>query len=230
MGVEIREHTEGRQTEGQQEYRRRGIGPWVRRNPWLLVRLFIVLVFSFGVSLIADQFSYGLEGKPVTLTAEQINSGNLPEGVEVGDYVRIRGTPDVGEDLTLEKLGTPESGIGISSRYSVSYFYFRLEETGDNLLIQTAQDLPGDSLRDLENMGERVWDGRLARVGTVIFHDTTQHGLKRADLSRDESIPVIETGDTPQQYRQIFPAYSAVIVVWLASLGWILWKRNKPFL
>jgi hypothetical protein len=28
----------------------RGLGAWIRRNPWLLVRLFIVMVFTFGAS------------------------------------------------------------------------------------------------------------------------------------------------------------------------------------
>jgi hypothetical protein len=64
----------------------------------------------------------------------------------------------------------------------------------------------------------------------VIFYDTTQQGLKRAGLPSDKSIPVINTGETPQYLRQIFPAYSAIIALWLLSVAWLVWKRNKPFL
>jgi hypothetical protein len=207
-----------------EHYEERGLGPWIRRNRWLLVRLFIVMVFTFGASTTAANFSYGLEGDPVTLTAEQLKRGELPPGTELGDYVEIRGTPDVGEDLG--RIGTPESEIAISSRYSASYFYFRLEETGDDLLIQTAQGLP----EGLKSAEERAWRGKLETVGTVIFHDTTQEGLKHAGLPHDENIPVVSTGDTPEYYRQIFPAYSAIIGLWLASLAWLAWKKNKPFL
>ena len=207
-----------------EHYEERGLGAWVRRNPWLLTRLFMVMVFTFGASTTAANFSYGLEGEPVTLSVEQLVRGELPPGTELGDYVEVRGTPDVGEDL--ERIGTPESEIAVSSRYSTSYFYFRLEETGDNLLVQTAQGLP----EGLENAEERTWRGKLETVGTVIFHDTTQEGLKHAGLPRDENIPVISTGDTPEYYRQIFPAYSAIIGLWLASLAWLVWKKNKPFL
>jgi hypothetical protein len=126
----------------------------------------------------------------------------------------------------LERVGSPASEIAVSSRYSASYFYFRLEETGNSLLIQTAQGLPDG----LENAGERTWRGKLETVGTVIFHDTTQEGLERAGLPHDENIPVITTGDTPEYYRQIFPAYSAIIGLWLASIAWLIWKKNKPFL
>lgn len=206
-----------------EEFEPPGLGRWIKRNVWLLVRLFMVLVFTFGTSLIADQFSYGLQGDPVELTVEQINNGQIPANVEVGDFVRVTGTPDVGENLTPENVGTPESEIGISSRYSVAYFYFRLEETGDNLLIQTAQGLP-----DFDGE-EAVWEGKLSDVGTVIFYSTTQEGLERADLPTAENITVIETGDTPEAYRALFPAYSSVIVVWLVSLFWLVWKRNKPF-
>jgi hypothetical protein len=201
-----------------------GLGAWVRRNPWLLTRLFIVMVFTFGASTTAANFSYGLEGEPTPLSVAQIQRGELPPGTELGNYVEVRGTPDVGEDL--ERVGTPESEIAVSSRYSASYFYFRLEETGDSLLIQTAQGLP----EGLENAEERVWRGKLDTVGTVIFHDTTQEGLEHAGLPRDEDIPVVTTGDTPEYYRRIFPAYSAIIGLWLASLAWLAWKKNKPFL
>ena len=201
-----------------------GLGAWIRRNPWLLMRLFIVMVFTFGASTTAANFSYGLEGEPIVLSVEQINRGQLPPGTEIGDYVEIRGTPQIPDDLKLEQLGNPESKIAISSRYSTTYFYFELGETGDNLLLQTVESLP-----DPET-GERVWRGKLSNVGTVIFHDTTQEGLRRAGLPRDENIPVVETGDTPEYYRKIFPAYSAIIGLWLASVVWLVWKKNKPFL
>ena len=64
----------------------------------------------------------------------------------------------------------------------------------------------------------------------MIFHDTTQEGSRRAGLPRDESIPVVNTGETPEYLRQIFPAYSAIIGLWLLSIAWLAWKRNKPFL
>ena len=107
----------------------------------------------------------------------------------------------------------PESEIAVVGRYSTNYFYFRLDETGDNLLIQTTQGVP----RDIQSPGERVWRGKLETVGTVIFRSTTQQGLKNAGLPRDESIPVINTGETPEYLRKIFPAYSAIIVLWLLS-------------
>jgi hypothetical protein len=201
-----------------------GLGTWIRRNPWLLMRLFIVMVFTFGASTTAANFSYGLEGEPTILSVEQLKRGELPASTELGDYVEVRGTPDVGENL--ERIGTPESEIAVSSRYSASYFYFRLKETGDDLLIQTAQGLP----QGLESAEKRAWRGKLETVGTVIFHDTTQEGLERAGLPRDENIPVVTTGDTPEYYRRIFPAYSAIIGLWLASLAWLIWKKNKPFL
>ncbi len=211
----------GREEERHEE---RGLGPWISRNPWLLLRLFMVLVFTFGASTTAANFSYGLEGEPTRLSVEQINTGRLPPGTGLGDYVEVRGTADVGEDL--RRVGTAESGIAVSSRYSTSYFYFPLQETGDNLLVQSAQGLP----QGLENPEERVWRGKLATVGTVIFHDTTQEALGRAGLPRGESIPVVETGDTPEYYRQIFPAYSAIIAIWLVSVAWLIWRKNKPFL
>jgi hypothetical protein len=205
-------------------YEERGLGAWIRRNPWLLTRLFIVVVFTFGASTTAANFSYGLEGEPTILGVEQLERGELPAGTDLGDYVEVRGTPDVGENL--ERVGTPASEIAVSSRYSTNYFYFRLQETGDDLLIQTAQGLP----EGLESAEERAWRGKLETVGTVIFHDTTQEGLKRAGLPHDENIPVVTTGDTPEYYRRIFPAYSAIIGLWLASVAWLVWKKNKPFL
>jgi len=207
-----------------EELRERGLGPWIRRNPSLLLRLFIVLVFSFAASTVASNFSYGLEGAPTVLSIEQLNSGKLPAGTEIGDYVEVRGTADVGENL--DRVGLEDSEIAISSRYSTSYYYFRLQETQDNLLIQTTETLP----QDLRNPTEQIWDGKLETVGTVIFHDTTQQGLRRAGLPTDESIPVINTGETPQYLRQIFPAYSAIVGLWLLSVAWLLWKRNRPFL
>ena len=204
-------------------YREQGLGPWIQRNSWLLVRLFMVMVFTFGASLIASNFSYGLEGNPVKLSVEQINAGKLPAGVGLGDYVQITGTPSFGPDTS--RVGVPESGIGVSARYSTSYFYFKLKDTNNNLLIQTAQTPP-----DVSKTGARVWKGKLETVKTVIFYNTTQDGLKAAGLPHKQSIPVIETGDTPQYYRQIFPAYAAVIGIWLLSIVWLLWKRNKPFL
>ena len=64
----------------------------------------------------------------------------------------------------------------------------------------------------------------------MIFHDTTQTALRNAGLPHDENIPVVTTGDTPEYYRQIFPAYSAIIGLWIVFTAWLLWKRNKPFL
>ena len=196
----------------------RGLGTWVVRNRWLLVRLFIVMVFTFGASTTAANFSYGLEGEPVVLSTEQLNEGELPPGLQLGDYVEVTGTPDFGPDPERPR-------IGVSSRYEASYFYFGLEETGDNLLIQTAQTPP-----DVSKTDEQVFRGKISTVGTVIFHDTTQRGLEVASLPNDESIPVIETGDTPEYYRQIFPAYSSIIGLWLLSVGWLVWKKNKPIL
>ena len=202
----------------------RGLGPWIRRNPWLLSRLFIVIVFSFAASTVASNFSYGLEGKPTILSVDQLNAGKLPAGTELGDYVQVSGTPNVGENL--RRVGVPESEVAVVGRYSTHYFYFRLAETKNNLLIQTTQGLP----EDLQNGEERVWRGKLETVGTVIFHDTTQKGLKGAGLPTNESIPVVNTGETPEYLRQIFPAYSAIIALWLFSVAWLAWKKNKPFL
>jgi hypothetical protein len=74
-----------------------------------------------------------------------------------------------------------------------------------------------------------VWRGKLETVGTVIFHDTTQKGLRGAGLPTNESIPVINTGETPEYLRQIFPAYSAIIALWLFSWPGSL-EEKKPFL
>lgn len=200
-----------------------GLGAWIHRNPWLLVRLGMVIIFTFCAYLAAANLSFGLVGDPTVITAEQINRGELPAGIEQGDYVEVRGTPSVGSELRV--LGTPESEVGVVSRYtSANYFYFRLQNTGDNLLIQKAQAPP-----DFENP-PNVFRGKLATVGTVIFHDTTQQGLKQAGLPTRETIPVIESSDTPQYYRQLFPAYLIIISLWLLSVIYLLWRKNKPFL
>jgi hypothetical protein len=201
-----------------EHYEEPGLGAWIKRNSWLLARLFIVIVFTFGASTTAANFSYGLKGEPVPLSIEQLNRGELPSSIQLGDYVEITGTPDFGPDPERPR-------IAVSSRYEASYYYFRLEETGDNLLIQTAQTPP-----DVTKTGEQVWRGKLATVGTVIFHDTTHRGLEATGLPTDESTPVIETGDTPEYYRQIFPAYSAIIGLWVLSIVWLVWKKNKPIL
>jgi hypothetical protein len=206
-------------------YEKRGLGPWLGRNRWLLTRLFTVMVFSFAASTVAANFSYGLEGKPTVLSVAQLNAGRLPAGTELGDYVQVSGSPDVGE-VKPTTIGRPESNIAVVSRYETAYLYFRLNETGDNLLIQTTQGLP----RNLKSSGERDWRGKLETVGTVIFHNTTQEGLQRADLPHDESIPVVNTGETPEYLRKIFPAYSVIIVLWLLSIAWLAWKKNKPLL
>ncbi|QIN84105.1 hypothetical protein GBA63_16730 [Rubrobacter tropicus] len=224
MDTRDTERLSGPDGRGTEHYEDRGLGPWLRRNPSLLLRLFIVMVFSFAASTVASNFSYGLEGAPTVLSVEELNRGELPAGTELGDYVEVRGTADVGDGEAM--TGTADSEIAISSRYSTSYFYFGLQETGDNLLIQTTEGLP----RGLANPKERVWSGKLETVGTVIFHDTTQEGLKRAGLTTDNSVPVINTGETPQYLRKIFPAYSAIIALWLLSVAWLVWKRNKPFL
>lgn len=200
-----------------------GLGRWIKRNPWLLTRLFMVLVFSFGASSTAANFSYGLEINPIPLTVEQINDGRLPPEANLEDFVEIRGTPDYGEDTRL--IGTEESQIGVSSRYSANYFYFQLEETGNNLVIQAA-GMPPDVRED----GEQVWRGQLSNVNTVIFHDTTESALENAGLTTRGEVPIIETGDTPEYYRQIFPAYSTILALWVLSVGWIIWKKNKPFM
>jgi len=207
-----------------EDYAEPGLGDWLRRNTALLARLFTVLIFTFGASTTAANFSYGLEGEPIRLSAEQLNRGELPPGTEIGDYVEVVGTADVPANLKETRIGTSESRVGISARYSTTYMYFGLGETGDNFLLQTVEAVPEPGL------GERLWRGKLATVGTVIFHDTTQRGLESAGLPQDERIPVIETGDTPEYYRQIFPAYAAIIGLWFLSIAWLIWKKNKPFL
>lgn len=207
-----------------ERFQDRGLGPWIQRNPSLLLRLFIVMVFSFSASTVASSFSYGLERATTTLSVEQLSRGDLPAGTELGDYVEVIGTADVGAEEA--GVGTEESEVAVSHRYQTSYFYFGLQETGGNLLIQTTEGLP----RNLTDPTERVWRGKLENVGTVIFYDTTQRGLGRVGLPTDKSIPVINTGETPQYLRQIFPAYSAIIFLWLASVAWLIWKKNKPFL
>ena len=131
----------------------------------------MVMVFIFGASTVATNFSYGLQWNPVELSVEQINDGRLPARLEIGDYVEIRGTPDLPDDLKPEEVGRPGSKVGAASRYSTSYYYFQLEETDDNLLLQSIETIPHPET------GERVWQGKLSNVGTVIFHDTTQDGL-----------------------------------------------------
>jgi len=200
-----------------------GLGRWIRRNPWLLVRLFMVFVFSLGATSTATSFSYGLEINPIPLSVEEINAGRLPPEADLQDFVEITGTPDYGEDTSL--IGTEDSSIGFVTRYSANYFYFSLEETGDNLLIQTAQTPP-----DVTDESEQVWRGKLSNVGTVIFHDSTETGLENAGLTTRREVPIIETGDTPDYYRQIFPAYSTILGLWILAIAWLVWKRNKPFL
>ena len=53
-------------------YGPRGLGPWIKRNPWLLFRLFFVMAFGFMVAMVASNLAYGLQGAPVRLSAEQI--------------------------------------------------------------------------------------------------------------------------------------------------------------
>jgi len=208
----------------EEQYERRGLRPWVRRNPWLLVRLFMVMLLTFPLSFITDDLSYGLQGEPEELTVAELGEGRIPPGVEVGDYVQVRGTPDVGEDLRT--VGTRESEVGLAARYEVAYFYFRLQETGDDLLIQRPQELP----RDLGSGEEQVWSGRMSSVSEVIFYDTTQSGLQRAGLPRNDEIPVIETGDTPSYYRELLPIYLMVVGFWILSVLYLVWRKNKPFL
>jgi len=208
----------------EEHYQKRGLGPWIRRNTWLLVRLFMVVVLTFPLSFITDDLSYGLQGAPKELTVEQLSAGKIPPGLEVGDYVQVRGTPDVGEDLRT--VGTRESEVGVSARYEVAYFYFRLQETGDGLLIQRPQDLP----QTLGNGEEQIWSGRISTVREVIFYDTTQSGLQRAGLPQDDDIPVIETGDTPGYYRELLPVYLMVVGFWALSVIYLVWRKNKPFL
>ena len=205
-------------------YAEPGLGTWLVRNRWLMMRLFMVMVFIFGASTVATNFSYGLQWNPVELSAEEINAGRLPANLEIGDYVEITGTPNIPDDLKLEEVGRPGSNIGSASRYSTAYYYFELEETNNNLLVQSIENIPPPGT------GEVVWTGKLSNVGTVIFHDTTQEGLEFTNLPRDNSIPVIETGDTPEYYRQIFPAYSAIIGLGVLSVAWLIWKKNKPFI
>ena len=184
------------------------------------------MVFTFGASTVAANFSYGLEGRTHgperrPAAARRAAAGHAARGLRPGPRHARRGR---GNDLPADRnQGVQDSRLLALQR---AYFYFRLEETGDTLLIQTTQGLP----QDIENAGERVWRGKLETVGTVIFHNTTQEGLKHAGLPRDETIPVVNTGETPEYCRRIFPAYSAIIGLWLASLAWLVWKRNKPFL
>src|SRR3712207_1594103 len=196
VGVDLRntKRRTGYDGGGDGHYEEPGLGAWIRRNPWLLLRLFIVMVFTFGASTTAANFSYGLEGEPTVLSVEQIKRGQLPQGAQIGDYVEIRGTPEIPDDLKLEQLGLPESKIAVSARYSTSYFYFELEETGDDLLLQTVESLPDPK------SGERIWRGKLANVGSVIFHDTTQEALRRGGVPRGGEKTGVGNGDNPQDY------------------------------
>jgi hypothetical protein len=205
-------------TSPDEHYEKPGLGAWIKRNSSLLARLFVVMVFTFGASTTAANFSYGLHGEPVILTVEQLNRGELPAGTQLGDYVEVMGTPDFGPNPERPR-------IAVSSRYEASYYYFALKETGSNLLIQTAQTPP-----NVTDTGERAWRGKLSNVGTVIFHNTTQKALEMGGLPQDASVPVVETGDTPEYYRQIFPAYSTIIGLWVLSIAWLVWKKNKPIL
>src|SRR3712207_910935 len=114
VGVDLRntKRRTGYDGGGDGHYEEPGLGAWIRRNPWLLLRLFIVMVFTFGASTTAASFSYGLEGEPTRLSVEQLERGELPPGTELGDYVEVRGTPDVGDNL--ERIGTPGSEIAVS--------------------------------------------------------------------------------------------------------------------
>jgi len=67
-------------------------------------------------------------------------------------------------------------------------------------------------------------------VSEVIFYDTTQSGLQRAGLPRNDEIPVIETGDTPSYYRELLPVYLLVVGFWALSVIYLVWRKNKPFL
>ncbi len=205
------------------DYEERGLGTWLKRNPWLLLRLFMVMVFTFGATTVAANFTYGLQWNPVELDVAQINDGRLPARLEIGDYVEIRGTPDIPDGLRKEDVGRPGSKVGSVSRYSTGYYYYQLEETGDNLLLQSIENIPHP------DTGEAVLQGKLSNVGTVVFHDATQEGLNSTNLPRNESTPVIETGDTPEYYRQIFPAYATIIGLGVLSIAWLVWKKNKPF-
>src|SRR3712207_2728581 len=165
-------NTEGAR-EAEYDYEPRGLGPWISRNPWLLFRLFFVMTFGLMVAMIAPNVSYGLQGEPVRLSVEQINRGELPSGVELGDYVEVRGAPDYS---TNPETGQPR--IGVAARYSTAYYYFGLEETGDNRLIQKAPDPP-----DIDERGERAWRGKLSNVGTVIDRKSTRLNSSHANIS-----------------------------------------------
>lgn len=211
-------------------FRERGLGPWISRNTSLLMRLGLAAIFTLCATSVAlPNLLYGFQDDPTVITAAQLNSGNLPPGLEQGDYVEVRGTPDLGRPETGPSggaiYGTPESRIAVASRYtSANYFYFRLDETGDNFLVQKAQTPP-----DLQNP-PTVFRGTLATVNTVIFHDTTQLGLKQANMPNDESIPVVESSDTPEFYRELAPIYLLVVSLSPLSILYLLWRKNKPFL
>src|SRR3712207_2777878 len=77
-----------------EHYREPGLEAWVRRNTWLLVRLFVVMVFAFSATTTAANFSYAIQSEVTALSVEQLNRGELPSGIELGDYVEVSGTPD----------------------------------------------------------------------------------------------------------------------------------------
>lgn len=223
--------TPGYRSYSDKHYENPGLGSWVRRNSGLLVRLFIVMVFTFGASTTASNYIYGLHKKPVELTPQQVKAGKLPPGVQSGDYVEIRGTPDYGKNF--KQYGTSRSKIGVASRYEVAYFYFKLKETGNNLLVQTSKGSPGtisQGAPDTTKDGTRVWRGKLETVGSVIFPHTTQEALKQADLPRNNSTLVIATGETPGYYRRFYSAFDVILAIWALSIAWLLWKRNKPLI
>ena len=67
-------------------------------------------------------------------------------------------------------------------------------------------------------------------MGTKIFYSTTQEGLRWAGLPTNDDVPVINTGETPQYLRQFSSANWAILGLWLSSVAWLVWKKNKAFL
>ena len=151
--------------------RSRGSGPGSDATPALLMRLFMVMVFTFGASTTAANFSYGLQGDPT----QPEHRATQPRRATAGDGARglRRGhaAPRV-IGPTPEQIGHP--GVRDSRLLALQrgYFYFGLEETGDNLLIQTAQtppDVDGD---------RRAGLARQARHGR--HRDLPRHDPERA--------------------------------------------------
>src|SRR5688500_5600813 len=99
VGVDLRNTEKPTSSDGvgDEYYETQELGYCIRRNPWLLLRLLNVMLFTFGASTTAANFSYGLEGEPTRLSVEQLERGELPPGTQLGDYVEVRGTPDVGD-------------------------------------------------------------------------------------------------------------------------------------